>query len=152
MKVKHTESAKDRFMEARRTLEIGFTYQTELAEIGDKMANTSFSDDQFKAFLDSLVPTPQPVKEENKVTNQRGITMAQNTRQAITAIYSTHSTQNNLQGTLWGAVHACQFYSDHLSISRTTDDFSADENRFKRLTSGQNLGSQAFALARTSLR
>jgi len=152
MKVKHTESAKDRFMEARRTLEIGFTYQAELAELGDRLANTSFNEDEFKAFLDSLVPTPELVTRETKVTNQRGITMARNTKQAITEIYFTSETQNNLQGTLWGAVQACQFYSDHLSISRTTDDFSADENRFKRLTSGQTLGSEAVAKAMTLLR
>ena len=37
MKVKHTESAKDQFIEARRTLEIGFNYQQALREIGDQL-------------------------------------------------------------------------------------------------------------------
>lgn len=151
MKVRHTESAKDQFMEARRTLEIGFNYQAELARIGDEMANTSFSDEEFNAFLDSLVPTPEPVVKDNKVTNQRGITMAKNTKGLITSVYYNNETQTNIEGTLWGAVQACQFYSDHMSISRNTDDSSADENRFKRLTSGVNLGADAFALASKSL-
>lgn len=134
-------------MEARRSLELGFTYQAELAQIGDQMVNTSFSEEEFKKFLDSLVPTPEPVVKDNKVTNQRGITMADNTKGQITTIYYQNETQKNIQGTLWGAVQACQFYADHMSINRNTDDSSADENRFKRLTSGQNLGSEAFAKA-----
>ena len=152
MKVKHTESSKDRFMEARRTLELGFTYQAELAEIGDKMVHTPFSEAEFKAFLDSLVPTPEPIKDTGKdgkeiIRNQRGITMADNTKGQITTVYYQNETQTHIQGTLWGAVQACQFYADHLSINRTTDDSSAEENRFKRLTGGQNLGSDAFARA-----
>lgn len=147
MKVKHTESAKDQFMEARRTLEIGFTYQAELAKIGDELANTSFTDAEFQAFLDSLVPTPEAVVKDNRVTNQRGITMALNTKATIRRIYHEHSTQTHLVGTLWGALQACQYYSDHLSISRTTDDASAEENRFKRLTLGQTLGSRALTTA-----
>jgi phage/plasmid-like protein (TIGR03299 family) len=146
-KVKHTGSAKEQFMEARRTLEIGFTYQAELAELGDRMLHTSFSEAEFKAFLDSLVPTPEPVTKDNRVSNQRGITMADNTKGGITQIYFNSDTQTNIEGTLWGAVQACQFYSDHMSISRNTDDSSADENRFKRLTSGRNLGNEAFAQA-----
>lgn len=152
MKVKHTESAKERFMEARRSLELGFTYQKELAEIGDKMVNKTFSDEDFKKFLDSLVPTPEPNKTTGKdgkitITNQRGITMADNTKGLITQVYYNNETQTNIKGTLWGAVQACQFHADHQSISRETDDSSKDENRFKRLTSGQNLGSEAFAKA-----
>lgn len=147
MKVKHTESAKDRFMEARRSLELGFTYQKELAEIGDQMVNKTFSDEDFKKFLDSLVPTPEPVVKDNKVTNQRGITMADNTKGLITQVYFNNETQTNIKGTLWGAVQACQFHADHQSINRATDDSSKDENRFKRLTSGQNIGSEAFTKA-----
>jgi phage/plasmid-like protein (TIGR03299 family) len=144
MKIRHTESAKEQFMEARRTLELGFTYQSELLTIGDQMLHTPFSDDHFQTFLDSLVPTPEAVVKDNKVTNQRGITMANNTKREITNIYYHHETQTHLTGTLWGAVQAVQNYSDHLSISRTTDDAKPEENRFKRLTSGANLGSKGF--------
>lgn len=149
MKVKHTESAKDRFMEARRTLELGFTYQAELAELGDQMVNTSFSDAEFTAFLGSLVPTPKKVKKDGKIINKRSITMAKNTKGLIKHVYYNNETQQHVVGTVWGAVQACQFYSDHMSISRTTDDSSSEENRFKRLVSGQNLGSEAFAKALT---
>ena len=147
MKIRHTESAKEQFIEARRTLELGFTYQAELLKVGDQMLNTSCSDEEFQAFLNSLVPTPEPVVKDNKITNQRGITMATNTKRAITSLYRENETQLHLRGTLWGAVQAAQYYSDHLSINRTTDDATADENRFKRLTSGANLGGNAFTIA-----
>lgn len=147
MKIRHTESAKEQFIEARRTLDLAFTYQAELAEMGDKMLHIPVSEAQFKKFLDTLVPTPEPIIKDGKTTNQRGVTMAENTKGGITQIYFHNETQKNIEGTLWGAVQAVQFYADHLSISRNTDDSSADENRFKRLTSGQNLGSEAFALA-----
>lgn len=149
MKVRHTDSAKEQLMQARKTLELGLAYQAALAEVGDRLANTSFTEGDLARFLDSLLPTPEPVIKDDRVRNQRGITMARNTKRAITDVYRNSETQTHIQGTLWGAVQACQFYSDHLSISRNTDDSSADENRFKRLTSGQNLGSEAFAKALT---
>jgi phage/plasmid-like protein (TIGR03299 family) len=145
-KVRHTESAEQRFVEARRALEIGFNYTAELGQIADEMVNTSFSDEEFTAFLDSLVPTPEPVVRDNKVTNQRSITMALNTKGLITQVYYHNETQENIRDTLWGAVQACQFHADHASIFRQTDS-SPDENRFKKLTSGQNLGSNAFTKA-----
>jgi phage/plasmid-like protein (TIGR03299 family) len=148
-KVRHTESARDQFIEARRILEIGFTYQAELAEIGDQLANTTLSDAQFHAFLNSLLPTPNPITKDGRTTNQRGITMAENTKNLITGIYHHNDTQTHLEGTLWGAVQAVQYYSDHLSINRNTDDASANENRFKRLTSGATLGNSGLAHAKT---
>lgn len=147
MKIRHTESAKEQFIEARKTLELGFTYQAKLAELGDKMLHIPVNEEQFKKFLSDLVPTPDPIIKDGRATNQRGITMAENTKGTITQIYYHNDTQKHVEGTLWGAVQACQFYADHLSINRTTDDSSANENRFKRLTSGVNLGSDAFALA-----
>ena len=147
MKIRHTESSKEQFMEARRTIELGFTYQSELLAVSEQMIHTSFSDDQFQVFLDSVVPTPEPVIRDNKVTNQRGITMAKNTKDAITNLYHGHHSQTHVTGTLWGAVQAVQYYSDHLSINRNTEDATRQENRFKRLTSGTNLGGAAFAHA-----
>lgn len=150
MKIKHTESAKEKFAEARRTLEIGYAYQAELAEVGEKMLDVSFSNDDLQKFLDTLVPTPKPEIVKGKVTNQRGITMAENTKNGIKTIYFNNETQEHIQGTLWGVVQACSYFGDHMSISRNTES-SAEENRFKRLTSGQTIGSEAFVLASKKL-
>jgi hypothetical protein len=59
-KVRHTESARDQFTEARRVLKIGFAYQAELAQVGDRLANTTITDNEFHAFLNSLLPTLDP--------------------------------------------------------------------------------------------
>jgi hypothetical protein len=76
--------------------------------------------------------------------------VAENTRGLIASVYFNNETQDDIRGTLWGAVQACQFVADHLSTSRNTEA-SADENRFKRLTSESTLGSKAFLLARRGL-
>jgi len=167
-KIRHTESAKDRLHEARRVLEIGFKYTEELAQIGDKMLHTAYTEQDFQNLLNGLVPTPEP-KEGfvNKVVgrdngkpvydrvygiiNQRGITRAENTKGDITAIYNEHPTQKPIVGTMWGAVQAVQFYSDHETTSKNTRNASADENRFKRITDGRTLGADAFKIAHKQL-
>jgi phage/plasmid-like protein (TIGR03299 family) len=152
MKVRHTESAKEQFMEARRSLDLGFTYQAELAEVADRMVHTAFSEGEFQTFLNSLVPTPKPIAKDGRVTNQRGMTMAQNTKASISRIYHDHPSQQAIAGTLWGAVQAVQFHSDHRTISRNTDDSTPEENRFKRLTTTANLGGEGFAKALARLK
>jgi len=148
-KIKHTESAKEKFALARKTLEIGYTYQDELAVIGEKMINTSFSDAEFEAFLNDLVPTPEKVTIKGKVKNQRGITMAENTKESIVAINKNHPTQVHIKGTLWGAVQAVSYYSDHEQTARETEGSSAAENRFKRVMgySGTTLSQKSFQKA-----
>jgi hypothetical protein len=110
------------------------------------MLNTPLADGDLKGFLDSLLPTPEPIVRDNRIANQRGITLATNTKNLITGIYHHNTSQSHIKGTLWGAVQAAQYYSDHLSINRGTDDANPAENRFKRLTSGNNLGSRAFSM------
>ncbi len=146
-KVRHTPGAPVKFTEARRALEIGFSYTEALTEIADQMMHTSFSDTEFRSFLDSLVPTPEAKTENGKVLNQRGITQAINVKDTITSIYDVAPNQIHIKGTVWGAVQAVQAYSDHHAIYRNTETASAQENRFKRALTGKSLGADAFAKA-----
>jgi hypothetical protein len=73
--------------------------------------------------------------------------MAENTKHLIRLNYLHHEALAPVRGTLFGALMACQVYSDHTSINRTTDDATPEENRFKRLISERNLGSTAFTTA-----
>lgn len=163
IKIKHVKGAAEKVAEARRALDIGFSYQAELAELGDQMLHTAFSEAEFEKFLESLLPTPEPKKgiitvpgetkgaprrQVEGIINQRGITNAINTKGQITTLYFNNDTQKPIVGTLWGAVQAVQFYSDHCAVSRQTEA-SPEENRFRRLTSGDTLGAQAFAKALT---
>ena len=115
------------------------------------MLDRKIDDRQFATFLNQLVPTPRAETSNDRTRNQRGITMADNTKGQIRHIYNHNPTQSHLHGTLWGALQAVQYYSDHLTINRNTDGAPADENRFKRLTSGKTLGAHAFAQARAIL-
>jgi hypothetical protein len=150
-KLKHTDSARRRSHDAQLALALCTDYGTMLGRVADELVNTPLSDGEFERLLERLLPTPRPKIKDRRVTNQRGITMAENAKSLITHIYEHNVTQLHLRGTLWGAVQACQFYSDHLSINRNTDDATANENRFKRLTSGANTGSKALMLALSQL-
>lgn len=147
MKVKHTDSARSRTIEARRGLDLGQSYQRTLTELAQRMIGVPLSDAEFYAFVDTVVPTPSPRRDGRRIVNRRGITMAENAKGLITSVYYNNATQENIRGTLWGAVQACQFVADHLGASRNTADATPDENRFKRLTSESNLGSTAFSSA-----
>jgi phage/plasmid-like protein (TIGR03299 family) len=150
MKVRHTDSARNRAIEAHRALDLSRTYQREFVELAGRMIDVRIGDQEFYAFVGDVVPIPKPRRQGTRTVNQRGITVAENTRGLIASVYFNNETQDDIRGTLWGAVQACQFVADHLSTSRNTEA-SADENRFKRLTSESTLGSKAFLLARRGL-
>lgn len=152
MALRHTDSLRQRALGARRVLEHAAAYRVKLEQTVEAMAATLLTEPQFTAFLDALVPTRKPVTKDDRVVNQRGVTMAENTKDLIRLTYLHDDALAPVRGTLFAALLACQFYTDHLSISRTTEGASAEENRFKRLTSGTNLGCQAFSRALNHLR
>jgi len=146
-RTKHCNTSTTRTLAAHEALNRANNYTSELRTAAEQMLERKINDGQFTAFLNQLVPTPRAKITNDRALNQRGITMADNTKGQITQIYHHNPTQTHVHGTLWGALQAVQYYSDHLATNRNTDDASADENRFKRLTSGKTLGSQAFAQA-----
>lgn len=145
--LKRTESMPQRAIAAEGLLELVHAYMREFAHAAEELLNCPLTDAEFARFLERLLPTPMPEVKSHRIVNQRGITMAENTKGTITQIYFNNPGQAHLQRTLWGAIQACQFYSDHLTINRNTDDSTANENRFKRLTSGETLGARAFTQA-----
>jgi phage/plasmid-like protein (TIGR03299 family) len=145
--IRHTDSAKGQLAAADRLTDMIDTYQTAFLKTADRLLHTALTDEQFEQFLESLLPTPSPRVANGRKLNQRGITMAENAKGVITSIYWQNQSQQQLIGTVWGLVQACEVYSNHFTINRTTADTSADENRFLRLTSGTTLGSRAFSLA-----
>jgi hypothetical protein len=152
MQLRHTDSARTQAIDAARALDLARGYRQELRRLAELMLLTPLTQDAFWAFLDGLLPTPKPKRDAGRIANQRGITMAENAKGVIAQVYAFNDRQRQLEGTLWGAVQACAFYANHLSINRNTPEASADENRFKRLTGEQNLGSRAFVHATRLLR
>lgn len=152
IQVKHCGTADKHGQGPTRLIELAHAYRDALVSAADELLHTPFSAAELAGFLDALIPTPTAVVRGGRVVNRRGLTVAEQTKALIEEIYLYHPTQTHIQGTLWGAVQACQFYSDHLSIARNTEDATADENRFKRAASGRNLGSEAFTRALKSVR
>ena len=147
LRLRHTTSANDRRVTSRQALDLGATYASELVAIRDRMLQTVVSAEQFRDFLAALIPTPKPIVKGDRIANQRGVTMASNAKGVITQIYHHNERYENIRGTLWGVVQACEFYSNHMSISRNTDDSTANDNRLKRLLSEATLGGKAFSQA-----
>lgn len=143
IKVRHTKNAEIAIDEARRVLGLTFAYTVELEEIGGKMLAMNMKEATFMKLLDSVVPIPEANFVGAKQTNKPAITMATAKRDEIIKIYEKHPTQQGIKGTLWGGVQAVQFYADHIATMK-----SSDENRFRSVVAGRNLGSKAFAAAK----
>jgi phage/plasmid-like protein (TIGR03299 family) len=142
--LRHTSSASGEALDAKRVLGLAHSYRTELDCLTARMRETLVTEKQLASFLEALLPTPTASIRDGRVRNQRGITIAENTKSLITLTYLHEEALESVRGTLYGVVLACQYYSDHLTINRTTDEATPDENRFKRLTSEANLGCDAF--------
>ncbi len=145
--LKPTTSPTEQAASAAQILELAHTYQVELKRVAEQMITTPLDDRAFTTFLNHLLPTPRAVVRNGRVINQRGITMAENTKGTITTIYFNNPSIAHIRGTAWGAVQASQYYSDHHTINRNTDDATAEQNRFKRVASDRNLGAKAFQRA-----
>lgn len=145
--LRHTPASATQALNARRVFELARSYRTELDRVVAQMRRTLVTEKQVAAFLDALLPTPAARIRNDRVINQRGITMAENAKALITLAHIRDEAVVPEHGTLFGLLLACQVYSDHLSINRTTPELTPDENRFKRLTSEANLGSRAFKRA-----
>lgn len=153
-KVRHTSSLSGRLSEARTALGVVFNYMSEFEAVADEMLNTTFTDDDFKNFLDELVPIPDE--------KGRGQTISTNTQDAIRNIaYNQLSIEESgksvrvnlpdmdpIKNTKWWAYNAVSTYNQHFATSKTTKRTSAEENRFRRVMGDSNasITDRAFGL------
>lgn len=144
-KVRHTSSLTGRLSEARTALGVVFNYMTEFEAVADQMINTTFTDDEFKKFLDDLIPVPDE--------DGRGKTIAGNTQDVIRNIaYNNLRIEENganvhvnladmepIKNTKWWAYNAVSTYNQHFATSKKTKRTSAEENRFRRVMGDANV-------------
>lgn len=95
-KVRHTQSLDGKVEQARRALNLSFTYMDKFEEEAKALFETELSADKFDAIVSTLYPKPEvdsskatKTKWENKITQ-------------IDEIYNS-STVDNIRGTAWGA-------------------------------------------------
>jgi phage/plasmid-like protein (TIGR03299 family) len=138
-RVRHTSGVQGRLDEAQRVLGLTRGAAERIQQRAEQLAATHISDSEWRSFLEQLVPDPPD--------SRPGQTRAANVRDEINAIYRGHRFgQDEVRGTVWGAWQAVVAYNDHGMTSRRTRTSTAEETRFERILSGQNIGSRALAL------
>jgi len=138
-RIRHTSGAQAKLAEAQRVLGLTRGAAERVRQRAEELAATRISDADFRAFLRELVPDPPDSKP--------GQTRAANVRDEISGIYHGHRYgQDHVRGTAWGAWQAVVAFNDHEMTSRKTRTSTAEETRFERILSGENIGGRALAL------
>lgn len=121
--VRHLGNMDGKLQEARRALDISFRYFGEFEAQANEMVDTAFSESDFEAFLDKLLPTPVDGKDPNATW-----------REGILTNYETSVTLNGIRETRWGALQAVSEYGEHVRQYRTSNaqvmnNFMGDASR-----------------------
>lgn len=138
---KHTTGIMDRVGEARQALRIGADYWREVQRIGDIAIMSKFSDRQFAAVLDTVVPI---VKADGTEITGRKRTNADKERETINRLWKNSATIRNVAHTAWAAVNVFTEYTGHHIESRETTRNSWADNRLNRIWLGKSAADVAI--------
>lgn len=117
-KGRHTPNVTDKVRDARDMLGFSNAYFDELQTLGDTLIAQPINRISFDKMLEMLVPLPTPKDDEST----RGLTIAQNTREAIHAAWDVDNLAN-VKHTKWGFVQAVAEYVDWSKNHRSDDKF-----------------------------
>lgn len=117
-KGRHTQGINDKVKDARDMLGFSNAYFDALQSLGDTLISQPISNKDFVDMLEILVPLPK-VEDGG---NTRGLTIAENTRQDITAAWHVDNLAN-IKYTRWGFVQAVAEYVDWTKNYRSDDKF-----------------------------
>ena len=112
MKVKHTKYSGFRIENAKEALGILATATDAITEELEALAATVVTDAQFGKVLDLLVPIPEDS------SNKRGVTVAEDKRQQISALYKHDDRSAPWQGSALGVLQAFNTYAHHYAQVR----------------------------------
>lgn len=117
-KGRHTPNVTDKVRDARDMLGFSNEYFDALQTLGDSLIVQKIDRISFDKMLDMLVPLPTPKDDEST----RGLTIAQNTREAIHMAWDVDNLAN-IKHTKWGFVQAVAEYVDWGKNYRSDDKF-----------------------------
>ncbi|SNR44354.1 phage/plasmid-like protein TIGR03299 [Haloechinothrix alba] len=133
--VRHTAGARSSIEEARKALELSWSYAEEFEAEAERMVQEELSNREWERTLARLFGE---VDEDKPQGRQRQKIEKLDT---IRGLYSTADTQENIRGTRWAGYQAIVEYVDHYAPTRDDDD----ERRALRAVSGlTSLKSRAF--------
>lgn len=143
--VRHTQTMQGKLTEANKVLGIAKGYGKALEAVGKEMIAASFSNAEFDAFLESLVPTEDKMRELASSDKEKhaGLTRALNKQDEIKSIYHNTPDLQNIKGTKWGAFQAIVDYNDHHIDGRGNNKA---ENRMNRILHLPNITHDAFKM------
>ena len=131
VKVKHSTRSMGKVDEVRGHLGLIYEHTEQMVEFFDKLSEWEVSNKDYLATLDQIVPVPDEVKDEKgKVTNKRGITMADNKRLEITKLYAEDFRASQWAGTALGVLQAFNTYDQWVK------DIRGGSQRVERQTIG----------------
>lgn len=136
--IRHTGNISTKLQDARKALEIGFSYFADLAETGEQLAEQKMELRDFDRFLRQLVPDP--------IDRSRSNSRAVAKREEIRTVYLNSDNLNNVRGTAWGALNAVVEYEDHYVSATGKTSRARRERRFTRSLIDPKLKAKAEAL------
>jgi phage/plasmid-like protein (TIGR03299 family) len=139
---RHSTNINKRIDEARRALELSWSYYDELERLGDQLVHTPMIDGAFGRFLDRLVPLDPKIEPDSRPAKNREAALA-----AIRQLYYHSPTLDAVTGTAWAALNAVTEYNCWERRTRGgKNEARKAEYRFERATSPQPLADRALAL------
>lgn len=139
--IRHTASAQDRLGEAKRVLQGTMQYAKSFAAVAEEMLSRKFTEGDFKRYIDALYPRPA---EEEK----RAITLWENRRSELMALYRFADTNDLGRDTQWAAFNSVVEYLDWEAPVRASNRTTNEEVRARRQFEGSNqaMKDRAFGL------
>lgn len=138
VRIRHTASAPERIVEARRVMGLAQEGMTTFQAEVEKLIETSITDRKFAKLVEDLLPITDD-------TSPSTDTKRRTARVVLVDTYLNSENLGNIRGTAWGAVNTVAEYEQWLSPSRV--DRSAQQ--MAEITSGrtrQGLTSRAVAI------
>ena len=124
-KIRHTQTAEGRIVQARQALGLTFAYADEFQKQAQELFTQSVTDKQFSDLIRNLYPKPEAdvkgalKKWENKVV-------------LLDDLYHNSPTNSAIKGTGWGAFNALTERLDYYRTARTgnTESLNAGASGF----------------------
>ncbi len=127
-KMKHTPNVQEKMNLASRMFEACQKDMAQWVKIQNQMAETDFSNEDFKKLIETLCPIEQDM---NKQAKER----ASEKRISLFSIWAGEKTQPKNDKTAWAALNAVTFYEDHSDEHILKGN--VEESRFLRSIEGK---------------
>ncbi len=110
-KIRHTQTAEGRIVQARQALGLTFTYADAFQKEAEELFQQSITDKQFSDLIRNLYPKPD-------TTAKNALARWENKVVMIDDLYHNSPTNNTIKGTAWGAFNALTERLDYYRSSK----------------------------------